>query len=78
MDWSFLKLFVNTSKVAGWTRAAVGAGIAVGIAKWPWLREYLDPATQAALATAASGIAVGVWSHVAKAMGSPPPPPPGK
>jgi hypothetical protein len=68
MDLSFLLMFVDTSKVGGWTRAAVGAGLAAAIAKWPLLKEYLDPATQAAVATAASGIAIGIWSHVAKAI----------
>ena len=65
-DLKILLMFVNTSKVAGWTRAAVGAGFAALLMKWPLMKEYFDPATQAALATAASGIAVGIWSHVAK------------
>lgn len=77
INLDFLLMFVNTSKVAGWTRAAVGAGIAAAIAKWPLLKEYLDPTTQAALATAASGIAVGIWSHLAKALSSPPTKPSG-
>jgi hypothetical protein len=68
MDLSILLMFVNSSKVAGWTRAGVGAIIAAAIAKWPLLKEYMDPATQAALATAASGLAVGVWSHIAKQL----------
>lgn len=66
MDFTLLKLFVNTSKIAGWTRAAVGAGFAALIAKNPTLAQYLDPTTQAAIATAASGIAIGIWSHIAK------------
>lgn len=71
MDLSFLTQFINTSKVAGWTRAVVGALFAAAIAKWPLLKDYVDPATQAAIATAASGIAVGVWSHIAKAASQP-------
>lgn len=66
MDWSTLFMFVDTSKIGGWTRAAVGAAIATGIAKWPFLKEYLDPTTQAAIAVAVSGIVVGIWSHLAK------------
>lgn len=68
MDLSFLTQLINTSKVAGWTRAGVGALLAAALAKWPVLSQYLDPTTQAALATAVSGVAVGVWSHVAKAI----------
>ena len=66
MDLWFLKTFINTSKVAGWTRAAVGAGFAALLAKNPWLSSYIDQSTQVALATAASGIMVGIWSHIAK------------
>ena len=77
MDLSILLMFVNTSKVGGWTRAAVGAGFAAALAKWPLLKDYLDPATQAAVATAAAGIAVGIWSHIAKQIeASKPKPPP--
>lgn len=68
MDWSILTSLINTSKLGGWVRAAVGAGIAAGIAKWPGLKDVLDPSTQVAIATAASGLVVGVWSHVAKNM----------
>jgi hypothetical protein len=66
MNRSALFMFFDTSKIGGWTRAAVGAGIAAGIAKWPFLKDYLDPVTQAAIATAVSGIVVGFWSHLAK------------
>lgn len=75
MDWSLLTNFVNTTKVAGWTRAVVGAGIAAAIAKWPGLSQYLSPETQAALGVAVSGIAVGVWSHIAKEIATDPPRP---
>lgn len=68
MDLSFLTQFINDSTVARYTRSAVGAGFGILIAKWPLLREYLDPTTQAALATAASGIVVGVWSHVSRSI----------
>lgn len=66
MDLAFLKLFVNTSKVAGWTRALVGAGFVALFADLPWLHQYITPETQQALAVAASGIAIGIWSHIAK------------
>lgn len=68
MDISILLMFVNSSKVAGWTRAGVGALFATAVAKWPLLKEYVDPTTQAAIATALSGIAVGIWSHIAKKL----------
>jgi len=63
---SLLLMFVNTSKVAGWTRAGVGALFAIALAKWSWLGQYVDPSTQNYIALAASGIAVGIWSHLAK------------
>ena len=68
MDLDFLLMFVDTSKVAGWTRAAVGAGLVALLSRWPWLSQYLDQSTQTALAVAASGLAVGVWSHIAKVI----------
>lgn len=68
MDLSVLTNLVDTSKLGGWIRAGVGAGIAALIAKWPALKDVLDPATQTALAVAASGLVVGVWSHVAKSV----------
>ena len=68
---NLLLMFVNSSKVAGWARAGVGAGIAAAIAKWPWLSQYVDPTTQAAIATAISGVAVGIWQHIAKNLAPP-------
>ena len=66
MDLSYLTQFIDSGKLGGWTRAAVGALIAAAIAKWPTLSLILDPATQAALGVAASGIVIGLWSHLAK------------
>ena len=66
MDLSFLTQFVDASKVGGWARSAVAAGLGVAIAKWPGLSSYLDPVTQAAIGTAVAGIVVGVWSQLTK------------
>lgn len=66
MDLKFLSMFINADWVGGHTRAWVAAGLALAIAKYPGLSSYLDPGTQAAIGVAVSGIAVGVWSHVAK------------
>lgn len=74
MDLSFLKMFVDSSKLGGWVRAGVASGLGLAIAKWPVLSGYLDPATQNALGVAASGIAVGIWSHLAKTVTPPIPP----
>ena len=63
-----LAQFVNTTKIAGWTRAIVGAGLAAGIARYPGLKDFIDPATQAEIGIAVSGIAVGAWSHYAKSL----------
>ena len=75
MDFSFLLMFVNSSKVGGWTRAAVAAGLTAAISKWPLLSQYLDPSTQTELAAAASAFAVAVWSHFAKTLAGKSPPP---
>lgn len=74
MEFSFLFKLIDAGKVAGWTRAVVGAIMAAEIARWPWLSQYLDPTVQAAIATAVSGVVVGVWSHVAKSMAQAPAP----
>jgi hypothetical protein len=71
MDLSFLLMFVNSSKIGGWTRAGVAAGLTALIAKWPFLSQYLAPDTQAEVAAAASGIVVAVWSHFAKSLSGP-------
>jgi hypothetical protein len=57
---------VSADKVGGWARAAVAAVIATAFSKWPFLKDYLDPSTQAALGVAVAGVAVGAWSHIAK------------
>lgn len=61
----FVKL-IDAGQLGGWVRAAVGALLTVLIAKWPLLSSVLDPATQAAIGVAVSGLAVGIWSHIAK------------
>ena len=78
MDFSFLSQFVDANKLGGWVRAAVGALIAAGIAKYPGLGSIIDPTTQAEIGVAVSGLVVGLWSHYSKvlaAKAAPPPPP---
>jgi hypothetical protein len=66
MNLSFLTQFFDASKVGGYARSGVAALFGIAIAKWPFLNTYLDPATQAALGLAVSGIAVGIWSQLTK------------
>ena len=66
MNLSFFTQFFDASKVGGYARSGVAALFGIAIAKWPALSVYLDPATQAALGLAVSGIAVGVWSQLTK------------
>lgn len=66
MDLTFLTQFIDANKVGGWVRAGVAAAIGAAITKWPWLSQYLDPATQAALGVAAAGVVVGLWSQLTK------------
>jgi hypothetical protein len=66
MNLSFLTQFFDASKVGGYARSGVAALFGIAIAKWPALSAYLDPATQAALGLAVSGVAVGVWSQLTK------------
>ena len=66
MNLSFLTQFFDASKVGGYARSGVAALFGIAIAKWPVLSAYLDPATQAALGLAVSGVAVGVWSQLTK------------
>ena len=70
MDLSFLLMFVNSSKVGGWVRGGVASGLVMLVANYPFLSDYLSPSTQTELAAAASAIAVGIWSHVAKSIGA--------
>ena len=66
MDLTFLTQFIDASKVGGWARSGVAAGLGAAIARWPWLSQYLDPATQAAIGVAVAGMVVGVWSQLTK------------
>lgn len=61
-----LKSFVDTSKLGGWVRAGVAAGLSLAIAHLPILKDVLDPATQTAIGVAVSSVVVGVWSHYVK------------
>lgn len=66
MDWSFLTTFLTADKVGGYTRGIVAAEFGMAIAKWPVVAQYVDGTTQSLIAGAVAGIAVGIWSHIAK------------
>lgn len=66
-----LTKLVDTSVLGGYVRALMASILATVVAKNPTLSSVLDPTLQAAIATAASTLAVGVWSHVAKKYSSP-------
>lgn len=68
MDLSILFKLVDTSKLGGWVRAGVAAGLGLAIAKWPLLATFVDPATQAEIGAVAATLVVGVWSHFAKSV----------
>ena len=68
MDFSFLLMFIDSGKVASYTRAAVASGLTILLTKYPVLTPFLDPTLQAAFATAVSTAAVGIWSHIAKSI----------
>jgi hypothetical protein len=63
MEWGKL---VDADKLGGWVRAGAASLLATVVAKNPTLSAYLDPVTQAAIATALSGVAVGAWSQLTK------------
>lgn len=62
----FLATLLSADKVGGYVRAGVASGLGLALARWPLLSAYLDPVTQNALGIAAAGLAVGLWSHIAK------------
>jgi hypothetical protein len=66
MAMDILVKLVSADKLGGWVRAAVGALIAAGIAKYPGLKDIIDPATQAEIGVAVSAVVVGAWSHYVK------------
>lgn len=68
MDLKFLLMFINASKVGGWTRAIVAAGFVWLIHKYPVLGNYVTPDAQTDIALALSIIVVGLWSQIAKAI----------
>lgn len=63
MDFSKL---IDASVLAGWVRAGVASGLVWAVHKWSPLASVLDADTQLAIAAAASGIVVGLWSQLAK------------
>ncbi len=63
---NFISRFIDASKVAGWVRAIVAAGLAVALARWPVLKPYLPTEVQTALSVVIAGILVGVWSQMTK------------
>lgn len=72
MDLSWLSMFFDSSKVGGYVRAFVASGLTTLLIKEPILAPFIgDPVTQAAIATVASGLAVGVWSHITKKSSTP-------
>lgn len=57
---------IDADKVGGWVRALVASLLATIVAKNPTLSSYIDPVSQAAIATAVSAVAVGWWSQLTK------------
>lgn len=73
--WHIIARLVDADKLGGWTRALVA--VLLGSAT-TWfggvLAPFLTPELQVAIGTAAATIVVGLWSQIAKSMGSLPPP----
>lgn len=63
---TWISMFIDSGKVGGWVRAGVASVLPLLIAKYPLAGVILDPATQTMVATLASTIAVGLWSHYVK------------
>lgn len=63
---TWITMFIDSGKIGGWVRAGVASVLPLLIAKYPLAGVILDPATQTAVATVASAVAVGLWSHYAK------------
>jgi hypothetical protein len=61
-----LSPFIDSGKLAGWVRAGVAALLGLIIARSPILGSVLSPEVQSALAVAASGAVVGIWSQITK------------
>ena len=71
MDLSFLTMFIDSGKVASYTRAFVASALTLLLTKFPVLSPFVDPTAQAAIATGAATLAVGIWSHIAKSVAAP-------
>lgn len=64
--WKWVVSLVDTSKLAGWVRALVGAAITALSVKY--LGGKVSPDLNLALSTAAGGIVVGLWQMIAKKL----------
>jgi len=62
----FLVKLIDADKLGGWVRASVASALGLALAKWPALGTIVGPDFQAALGVILSGIAVGIWSSIAK------------
>lgn len=67
--FEILKTFVDESKLAGWVRAGVAAGL--GYMAGKGFQNYLSPEMIDAAGVLLSGLAVAVWSHLAKSPAAP-------
>lgn len=63
---SMLAPFIGPDKIGGWTRKGVSAVIVYAIARWPWLSNFLDTATQVAIGVAIGGVMEGIWQQLVK------------
>lgn len=68
--WSFIVNFIDANQLGGWVRAGVAAGLGAMLGKWPMLASVFGPELQTAAGVLLSGIAVGVWSTIAKSFGT--------
>ena len=62
----WLVSLVDTSKLAGWVRALVGAGITSLSLKY--FGGKVSPEMNLAISTAISGVVVGLWQQLAKKL----------
>jgi hypothetical protein len=71
MNLSFLTVFIDSGKVASYTRAFAAAGLTWLLTKYPALNPFIDQTMRDAFATGAATLAVGIWSHIAKSIAPP-------
>lgn len=62
-----LTKLIDAGTLGGWVRAGVASLLTIAIAHWAPLGSILTPETQTAIGVAISSVAVGIWSHIAKA-----------